>query len=54
MDLSTVKEKLNGNKYLSPLEFKRDMLLIFSNALRYNGPAHPISRLAVKLKASLP
>lgn len=36
MDLSTIEEKLKNNEYSSPLQFGRDMRLIWKNALIYN------------------
>lgn len=36
MDLSIVKENMNQNVYTSPLQFAKDMKLIFSNSKTYN------------------
>jgi bromodomain and WD repeat domain-containing protein 1/3 len=36
MDLRTVKEDLLGGNYESPLEFCKDMRLIFMNSKNYN------------------
>jgi bromodomain and WD repeat domain-containing protein 1/3 len=36
MDLRTVKEDLLGGNYESPLEFCKDMRLIFINSKNYN------------------
>ncbi|XP_077290896.1 bromodomain and WD repeat-containing protein isoform X2 [Arctopsyche grandis] len=36
MDLSTVKKRLEGGVYRSPMEFAKDMRLIFSNSKLYN------------------
>jgi bromodomain and WD repeat domain-containing protein 1/3 len=36
MDLRTVKEDLLGGNYQSPLEFCKDMRLIFTNSKNYN------------------
>lgn len=36
MDLLTVKEDLLGGNYENPLEFAKDMRLIFQNSRTYN------------------
>jgi len=36
MDLQTCKEELRGGNYQSPLEFHKDMSMIFSNSKQYN------------------
>lgn len=36
MDLSTVREKLSNNHYSSPIDFCKDMRLIFQNSRNYN------------------
>lgn len=36
MDLGTVKEDLLGGNYESPVEFSKDMKLIFTNSKNYN------------------
>ena len=36
MDLRTVKEDLLGGNYGTPLEFAKDMRLIFTNSRNYN------------------
>lgn len=36
MDLRTVKEDLLGGNYETPLEFAKDMKLIFTNSRNYN------------------
>lgn len=36
MDLRTVKEDLLGGNYETPLEFAKDMRLIFTNSRNYN------------------
>lgn len=36
-DLSTVRQRLNENKYSTIAEFKNDMNLIWENAITYNG-----------------
>lgn len=36
MDMRTVKEDLLGGNYETPLEFAKDMKLIFTNSRNYN------------------
>lgn len=36
MDLRTVKEDLLGGNYETPIEFAKDMKLIFTNSRNYN------------------
>lgn len=36
MDLLTVKEDLLGGNYENPIEFSKDIRLIFSNSKNYN------------------
>jgi bromodomain and WD repeat domain containing protein 1/3 len=36
MDLQTVREELHSGNYESPMDFAKDMRLIFQNSRRYN------------------
>jgi len=38
MDLSSVEAKLVANKYISPLDFFKDVELIWHNAMSFNEP----------------
>lgn len=49
MDLSTVKNKVSF--YSTPTSFKRDIDLIFDNALLFNPPHSPVYKDALTLKA---
>lgn len=56
MDLRTVKEDLLGGNYESPLEFAKDMKLIFTNSRNYNtnkrsrvGDIHYTQQMYLKL-----
>ena len=40
MDLSTVRESLSIGDYGSPLDFQKDMDLIFQNSRKYNTNAN--------------
>jgi hypothetical protein len=36
MDLSTMKAKLKKGEYMSPEDYKADMILMFENAIEFN------------------
>lgn len=48
MDFQTIGTKLQGNEYLSPLNFAEDVRLVFKNAITYNqlkdNPVHIAAR----------
>lgn len=46
MDLQTCGEKLKSRAYRDPGEFAADVRLIWSNAVAYNGPHHPVGQSA--------
>lgn len=50
-DIRTITEKLHNNGYRTANEFKKDMDLIQSNALKFNGVDHPITNMANQVKA---
>src|SRR6202012_5578905 len=43
MDLSTMEDKLKGNKYRTANDFMADFELIIQNSLTFNGPNHVVS-----------
>jgi hypothetical protein len=43
MDLGTVRQRLQSRFYLSPLDFKADMDLIWKNCFAYNQPATEVN-----------
>jgi hypothetical protein len=49
MDLSTMRDKLNKNKYKSCAMFEADLMLIRRNSETFNGPASPITQAAEQL-----
>ena len=49
MDLSTVRSKILGNTYSSLDEFKKDVNLIWSNAIKYNGKGSFTAKMAEQL-----
>jgi hypothetical protein len=50
MDLTTVRQRLQNNEYLTVFDWKEDVLLTFSNAMRYNRKGSPIFRMAAELQ----
>ncbi|XP_073525707.1 uncharacterized protein [Phyllobates terribilis] len=49
MDLGTVKSKLENNLYTVAEDFKADVRLIFSNAMRYNPPGNSFHLMAKEM-----
>lgn len=45
MDLTTIKNKLEANKYSKDEQFIEDMALVFANCFLYNQDAHPVAKL---------
>ncbi|XP_072227966.1 bromodomain-containing protein 3-like isoform X2 [Leuresthes tenuis] len=50
MDLSTVKQKLDGGEYQEVQQFAADVRLIFSNCYKYNPSHHSVVSMARKLQ----
>ena len=50
MDLSTIKKKLNSNKYASKQEFISDVQLIWANCKLYNQEESTIYKAADKME----
>ena len=50
MDLKTVREKISGNRYSSIEQWKKDMVLIWDNALAYNPEGTYVNLCAKHLK----
>lgn len=46
MDLQTIETKLRGKKYKNVHEFKEDMVLVFNNAIKYNGKTSAVGIMA--------
>nr|XP_024390486.1 transcription factor GTE9-like [Physcomitrium patens] len=51
MDLGTIKKKLHGKGYPSPVEFAEDIRLTFANAMTYNPVGHDVYVMAELLKS---
>lgn len=52
MDLSTVDAKLKRGEYETPLQFGRDMRLIWQNALLYNPKNSSMHKFTLEIKAA--
>jgi len=50
MDLSTIRNKMDGRSYNNSLEFANDMRLICTNCYKYNPPDHDVVAMARKLQ----
>ena len=50
MDLGTIKNNLNSNKYAKMDEFIRDVHLVFDNCFLYNGENSYVSGLCKQVK----
>jgi transcription initiation factor TFIID subunit 2 len=51
-DLGTIKSKLDKGLYQTPEQVDEDVLMMFSNAYKFNGRDSAISDLAAPLEAS--
>jgi E1A/CREB-binding protein len=52
MDLGTVKDKLDGHRYLVLDEIAADVTLTFDNAMLYNPPGHFVHNLAKDMRSN--
>ncbi|KAI3893382.1 hypothetical protein MKW92_027420 [Papaver armeniacum] len=50
MDLGTIKSKIANGEYSSPLGFRDDVRLTFSNAMTYNLPGNEVHTMACELR----
>ena len=49
MDLSTIRHKLENGEYANVHQWKEDVLLVFSNAVTYNGKGSAVGVIASEL-----
>ena len=52
MDLSTIESNLKDHKYVCAIDCVMDFELVIQNCITFNGPEHPVSQAAMKLKPS--
>lgn len=50
MDLSTIKKNIETGVIKSTLEFQRDMMLMFQNAIMYNSSDHDVFQMAILMQ----
>ncbi|GAB6024925.1 Bromodomain-containing protein 8 [Chamberlinius hualienensis] len=50
MDLATVKKSIENQTVRTTMEFQRDVLLIFQNAIMYNNSDHDVYKMAVEMQ----
>jgi len=48
MDLGTVKQRLHDGWYKSFDDYKREVMLVWSNAMKYNPPQDPVHQMAAE------
>ena len=46
MDLSTIKKNIEAGSIKSTIEFQRDVMLMFTNAIMYNSSNHDVHKIA--------
>ena len=46
MDLSTIKRNVEMGALRTTVEFQRDMMLMFTNAMMYNSKDHDVHQMA--------
>ena len=49
IDLTTIKRKVETGEIRSTLEFRRDLMLMFTNAMMYNQPEHDVYKMAMTM-----
>lgn len=50
MDLSSIKRRLSKGHIQSVMEFQRDLMLMFQNAVMYNSSDHRVFHVAVEMQ----
>ena len=48
-DLSTIKRHIENGTIRTTVEFQRDMMLMFTNAVMYNSSNHDVYKMAVEM-----
>jgi bromodomain-containing protein 8 len=49
MDLSTIKKNIEAGSIKSTIEFQRDVMLMFTNAIMYNSSNHDVHKIAIEM-----
>lgn len=50
MDLLTIKKNIESGYIKTTLEFQRDMMLMFQNAIMYNSSDHDVFHMAIEMQ----
>lgn len=50
MDLLTIKKNIESGYIKTTLEFQRDMMLMFQNAIMYNSSDHDVFQMAIEMQ----
>lgn len=50
MDYTTIKTKLQENKYSSVDDFEKDVHLVYDNCIKYNGEQNQYSQTSIKMR----
>lgn len=53
MDLQTIKRKIENGTIRSTVEFQRDIMLMFQNAIMYNSADHDVHQMAVEMQKEI-
>ena len=49
MDLSTIKKNIENGTIKATIEFQRDIMLMFTNAIMYNSSNHDVHKISVEM-----
>uniref|UniRef100_A0A0K8RCB3 Putative bromodomain-containing protein n=1 Tax=Ixodes ricinus TaxID=34613 RepID=A0A0K8RCB3_IXORI len=50
MDLMTIKKNIESGYIKTTLQFQRDMMLMFQNAIMYNSSDHDVFHMAIEMQ----
>lgn len=53
MDLQTIKRKIENGNIRTTVEFQRDIMLMFQNAIMYNSADHDVHQMAVEMQKEI-
>lgn len=49
IDLSTIKKNIESGSIKTTIEFQRDVMLMFTNAIMYNSSRHDVHKIAIEM-----
>lgn len=53
MDLQTIKKRIENQEIKTTVEFQRDIMLMFQNAIMYNSADHEVHQMAVEMQKEI-